>query len=409
MSLRKEPRRTPQLLAAARRNARRSTGPRSPAGKRNSKLNALKHGAYASAENQRQAMRALGEDPEKFEALVEELGSAFAPGDALMAQQVEDLAWLYWRRERLQRTLGGLKQRALQDLEDRQRQRRQEMAGVTFDASRRELLEWKLPGANDRGVNLRLRLSYLGVIREEVKQGAYRRRQEVVLESLYRGEMGWRSQLIDALLYRFAEAAELPRELAKDPHYVEDLKALGDWQEPPGEAEQQELVHLLEEEMASVEEALAQEEKANDERAAIEREACLAPQDEAWRMLLRQEAALDRSIDRKVKILLSLRKDAARPASTPAGEEGGGQTRSIGEAADRHAPDEAVLVEAVDNIKVKERNPNVAENKGPHLENRPLTPAPLPLFPLPRGEGRAQTGGMTALSRGERVRARRAG
>ena len=44
MSLRKSPQLTPRLLAAARRNAQLSTGPRSAAGKQNSKLNALKHG-----------------------------------------------------------------------------------------------------------------------------------------------------------------------------------------------------------------------------------------------------------------------------------------------------------------------------------------------------------------------------
>ena len=63
MSLRKSPQLTPALLAAARNNAQHSTGPRSPAAKQNSKLNALKHGAYVSDENQRQAMVALGEDP----------------------------------------------------------------------------------------------------------------------------------------------------------------------------------------------------------------------------------------------------------------------------------------------------------------------------------------------------------
>ena len=114
MSLRKSPQLTSSLLAAARRNARHSTGPRSPAGKRNSKLNALKHGAYVCPENQRESMLALGEDPERFQALSEELKSAFTPGDALHEKQVEDLAWLYWRRERLERALCGLKRRALQ-------------------------------------------------------------------------------------------------------------------------------------------------------------------------------------------------------------------------------------------------------------------------------------------------------
>ena len=44
MSLRKSPQLTPQLLAAARQNAQHFTGPRSPAAKQNSKLNALNIG-----------------------------------------------------------------------------------------------------------------------------------------------------------------------------------------------------------------------------------------------------------------------------------------------------------------------------------------------------------------------------
>ena len=209
-------------------------------------------------------------------------------------------------------------------------------------------------------MRLRLTLSYLGVIREEVKQGVYRRRQRAVLESAYLGEMGWRSRLIYALLHRFVKAAELPREMAQDPHYVEDLKALGEWHEPPGEAERQELPGLLGEEMASVEEELAYEEKANEERLAIEREACLAPQGETWNVLVRQEGSMDRSIDRKVKILFQLRKEAARRATARVGEDGGAERESVAEATGR-VPENEELVKAVGNIKIGERRSNVPE------------------------------------------------
>ena len=57
MSLRKSPQLTPALLAAARQNAQHSTGPRSPAAKQNSKLNALKHGGRVSEENRCLAMQ----------------------------------------------------------------------------------------------------------------------------------------------------------------------------------------------------------------------------------------------------------------------------------------------------------------------------------------------------------------
>ena len=352
MSLRKSPELTPELLAAARQNAQHSTGPVSAAAKQNSKLNALKHGVYVSDENQRQAMRALGEDPEQFEALREELRSAFGPGDALWERQIDDLAKLYWRRERVQRAQAGLKRRALQGVDDWQHRRQREMARVTFDASQHELLDWNLPLPSDREVRLRETLSYLEVIREQVRQGVYRPRQQTVLESLYRGEEGWRSMLIHALLFRFCQAEELARNDPDQKHYVEYLRATGTYPEPPGEGKQQELLRLLGEEIASVEEEWAYAERQNEERAAIERDACLAPQGETWNMLLRQEGSLDRSIDRKVRILLTLRKESASLAAAPEGEDGGVQSENIEGAADI-VPEDAQLVEAAREQKIE--------------------------------------------------------
>jgi hypothetical protein len=60
------------LLAAARRNAQHSTGPRSAAAKQNSKLNALKHDRYALPENLRLSrLRGMAprEDREEFQYL----------------------------------------------------------------------------------------------------------------------------------------------------------------------------------------------------------------------------------------------------------------------------------------------------------------------------------------------------
>jgi len=47
MSLRKSPTRTPALLEANRRNARKSTGPRTARGKAQTRLNALRTGEYS--------------------------------------------------------------------------------------------------------------------------------------------------------------------------------------------------------------------------------------------------------------------------------------------------------------------------------------------------------------------------
>jgi hypothetical protein len=136
--------------------------------------------------------------------------------------------------------------------------------------------------------------------------------------------------------------------------------------EPPGEAGRQELLRLLEEEIASVRGEFEYAEKANEERAAIERDACLAPEGETWKMMLRQEAALDHSIDRKVRILLRLRKDAADRPVAPAGQDDGARMESTEEtvASDISAQTPQTVKEVKD-LKMNDQCGNVIENKGP--------------------------------------------
>jgi hypothetical protein len=371
MSLRKSPQLTPALLAAARQNAQHSTGPRSAAAKQNSKLNALKHGAYVVEENRRQSMLALGEDPEQFQTLTEELMSAFGPGDALWEKQIEDLTWLYSRRERLERAQEGLRRRALQGIDDWQHRRQQEMERVTFDASQHQVLDVDLPESTDRGVALRKTLSYLELVREEIKQRTFRERQYAVLESFYQGMMGWRPGLIFSLLHRFSDPMHLREQQEEDEEYRQFLLKEGADCVPPGEPERQELLRLLEEEIASVREEFDYAEKTNEERAAIERDACLAPEGETWSMMLRQEAALDRSIDRKVRILLRLRKESTNPPTAPPDQDDGpavGNMEEILESDIKSANLQSVGT--VEDLKLSERCANVVENKGSRLENR---------------------------------------
>ena len=366
MSLRKSPQLTPALLAAARSNAQHSTGPRSAAAKQNSKLNALKHGGRVRDENRCLAMLALGEDPEQFQTLTEELMSAFGPGDALWEKQVEDLAWLYCRRERLERAQAGLKRRALQAIDDWQHRRQQEMARVTFDASQHEMLDVNLSESTDRGVTLRKTLSLLEVIQDQIEQRTFRPRQVGVLESLYKSVMGWRAALICKLLQRFCDARKLAKQQA-DEEEQQYRRKMGIDYEPVGEAEHQELLRLLEEEIASVREEFEYAEKANEERVAIERDACLAPEGETWKMMLRQEAALDHSIDRKVRILLRLRKEAVNPPVAPAGQDqdDGVRMENTEEMVERDiSAQTSQSAEGVKDLKLNEQCGNVIENKG---------------------------------------------
>ena len=82
--------------------------------------------------------------------------------------------------------------------------------------------------------------------------------------------------------------------------------------EAGGEGRRQELERLLEEEIAAVEARFAEAMKAQEQKYAILRDSCLAPEDETANTVLRLEMALDRAIDRKVRILLTMRKEHAR-------------------------------------------------------------------------------------------------
>jgi hypothetical protein len=127
----------------------------------------------------------------------------------------------------------------------------------------------------------------LGVIREQVRQRRLVPRQCAVLENGYQGSMGWRQARLLKLLRQSSESGPTA---------------------PPGEPQHQELLGLLDQEIARVREEFEYAEKVDEEKAALERDACLAPVGNDWRTLVRLEATLDRSIDRKVKILLALRK-----------------------------------------------------------------------------------------------------
>ena len=86
---------SPKQITANRRNASKSTGPRTDAGKAVSRGNAVKHGALSKV------VVADGEDAGAFEALHAGLQDQFKPATALEEQLVEKLAMAFWRDRRL--------------------------------------------------------------------------------------------------------------------------------------------------------------------------------------------------------------------------------------------------------------------------------------------------------------------
>ena len=379
MSLLKSTCLTPQRLAAARGNAQRSTGPRSEAGKERMKMNALKHGCDAAPENEAAVMRALGEDPERYAALQRELATTYGPGDALFDHQVADLGKLYWRRNRIERMETGLMRGALEEVEKERRALARALADVTFEPSQYDAVTLDLPKPTHPCVRLRLLISLWGVIREQVRRRIFTLAQKGRIESYYQGELGWRPRQIVHLLRLFMDWAYLhdQQDQARLDKYVKE--SFGG--EAGVEARYQELERLLEEQMAVVEAAFAEEMKAQEEKDEIARDSCLAPENEAANMVLRLETALDRAIDRKVRILLTLRQEHARcrggsrtaptlPEASPPGNERDDRaaeelSKVVGLDARTESPAEE---NAGETPKSPEQSENVIENKGPAAE-----------------------------------------
>ncbi len=98
MSLVKSPHLTEKRLAALRRNARLSRGPRTREGLERIRAAKLRHGWYSRVPGA--AFRVLGDDLGEVARLREELHREWNPTDILQEWLVDRLALAFWRFER---------------------------------------------------------------------------------------------------------------------------------------------------------------------------------------------------------------------------------------------------------------------------------------------------------------------
>ena len=88
---------SPQKIEANRRNAKKSTGPRSAAGKSRARFNALKHGVTA------QVPVLPGEDPALFFARVDAYKADLQPQSPFESEMIERMALMSWQFDRAAR------------------------------------------------------------------------------------------------------------------------------------------------------------------------------------------------------------------------------------------------------------------------------------------------------------------
>ncbi|MFN7923383.1 MAG: hypothetical protein U0Q16_24995 [Bryobacteraceae bacterium] len=90
-------------IAANRRNATRSTGPRTASGKSRAATNSLKHGVFSRAT----VIPAIGEENSAYDEFVAALHRHFQPANPVEALLVNDFADAQWRISRVRRAEAG--------------------------------------------------------------------------------------------------------------------------------------------------------------------------------------------------------------------------------------------------------------------------------------------------------------
>lgn len=272
-------------IEARRKNAQKSTGPRTPGGKSRARLNALKQGVTTQAQSFHASMIELGEDPDAFMRLLRGLLAARQPADAVEMMLVEDIAILQWKKLRLDRAQTGVQARNLQALVAERRHRALQVGRDTPDISQAEALRTGLRRAINSPSKFEEILNDLEVVLQWVKQNDIPPDAEQVLLALYGEEPSLRgAQIINCI----RELVNPNEPAAEDESLLPQLE-----------------MELHEEIRDVVEEyQLYLEEHVEVSRAM--RDAALAPTPFDWYVMIRHENALNRMIEQKLKLLESI-------------------------------------------------------------------------------------------------------
>jgi hypothetical protein len=315
-------------LAAQRERARKSTGPRSWAGKQRASLNALKDGLHARAVWA--SMRALDEDPREFVSLRDALLESFRPANAAQMLLVEDLALLRWKKRRNQRAQDGLLRQNLEKLEMERLRRNLELEQEGCEAPHAEVLAKGLVRVPDSAPKFKQLFCHLDLLRQRAESGDFSDDAFPLLVAVYGREPNMRgtaafNNVQELAKYRTEFVQSIAARLAAE---REAGPPAGAEEEAPPASEDEIMVeaHLLDLRRGLLEESCAATERyALYLREQVEmtpwlRQACLAPGQAEWRMLLRQDNAIERQIERKTRLLMGMpQKERERAASREEG------------------------------------------------------------------------------------------
>jgi len=336
---------TPRMAEANRQNAQKSTGPRTPEGKQQVRYNALQHGLYAKPGMQ--FMLAAGEDPKEYQAVLDGLTQSFHPFTPAQQMLVEDLAMLRWEKRRNQRAQAAAITYEIEQLdistEELRKQQDREESGLSFD--RAAVAEKGLINMPDCPAKFRQIRDSLKLLLEQVERKQFTVDPSPTLILLYGNQPSLRGNFLCTCFGRFLT-------------------------QKPKEAEYEQLRMAVIDELIEWTQKYATFMRRYMEVTPARRGLCFAPTEAKWGLILRQEANLDRQIERKTRLLWEMQEVDRKRRQDEQWQEIVRQEEAAAQAREAQAgAEEAEQARMIEEVaaeigeQIQEQSRQVAENK----------------------------------------------
>lgn len=334
-------------LEANRRNAQKSTGPRTPRARRTRAEQ--RQWRYVKSLSYDQAK--LGQNPEDFQEFLAEMIADWRPEGAMEMTLVEDLATLEMERRLVDRAQRGrLVARLEREEAEVSRTARRLDDDATPTATREEVVAHGLRNAPDSSGKFRQIMELMEGLFAVVKIGDFSCPAEEIFMTLYGEHPSWRAaQIISSYKHfveRYAEAPHRFPKLIQQDHPANEVAAAPDaqtpfdadesalidptgprpWGEPAraedgrpsaAENEYRSLRLLMLEEYDAIVSDYHDFIRERADLSRARRDAMLAPNGRPSALMIRQKNSIDRHIERKIKLLLLLQKERRSREDAP--------------------------------------------------------------------------------------------
>lgn len=354
---------TPRMAEANRQNSHKSTGPRTPEGKQRVRYNALQDGFYGMP--RMELMVAGHENPREYQQLRIGLKESLHPFTPAQHMLVDDLSMLRWQKLRNQRSQAAQINFRMEqlDTDSEELQKQYDRDGMSFN--RAEVGDKGMANMPDCPAKFEQMLKSLALLLDQVERRQFHIDASPTLQLLYGKQPSLRANSFFDCFHRF---------LTQRPNGVEYEQLRRDLIDEQKEWNEKYQFYV----------------RRHVEISQARRNLCFAPTEKEWTLLLRQEASLDRQIERKTRLLWEMQEvdrkrrhdeewhqitgQQAEEAPTEVTAQQAGA--SGGDADQEMAQEQAGAVTEPPSSKIQEQSRHPIESKGPASENKAEEPGP---------------------------------